>query len=155
MQYESFAIERLRDILKLGMAMQQEGDYNVVPFDIAKAAQSTLDYVINNDNGFGVLAYTDDGEPVGMLAGSITPYFFSKGSVASDFVWYVMPKHRGSRAAIKMLKMFVDWAREKGAMELYMGVTTNIAPERTGELLKRRGFETVGGNYRVRLNGES
>jgi hypothetical protein len=52
-----------------------------------------------------------------------------------------------------MLKMFVDWAREQGALELYMGVSTNVAPERTGDVLKRYGFEHVGGNYKVRLNG--
>jgi len=153
MKYEPFAVERLRDTIKLGMAMQQEGDYNKVPFDIERAAQSTVSFIINNKNGFGVLAYTDEGEPIGMIAGSITPYFFGKGTVASDFVWYVLPEHRGSRTAVKMLKMFVDWAREQGALELYMGVSTNVAPERTGDVLKRYGFEHVGGNYKVRLNG--
>ena len=52
-----------------------------------------------------------------------------------------------------MLKMFKAWAAEKGASELYMGVTTNVSADRTGELLQRMGFKHVGGNYRARLNG--
>ncbi len=153
MEYKPFEVERLRDILQLGIAMQQEGDYAAVPFDIEQAAKSILAMVINNPNGFGLLAYTDQGVAAGMIAGSVTPYFFSQGSVASDFVWYVKPEYRGSRAAIKLLKAFKSWATEKGALQLYMGVTTNVSAERTGEMLKRFGFEHVGGNYRAWLNG--
>lgn len=153
MKYEPFEVERLRDILQLGVAMQQESEFSAIPFDIEQAANSIVALVVNNPNGFGMVAYTDDGEPAGLIAGSITPYFFSRGWVASDFVWFVKPEFRGSRAAIKMLKMFKAWAAEKGASELYMGITTNVSADRTGELLQRMGFKHVGGNYRARLNG--
>lgn len=151
MEYKPFEVERLRDILQLGIAMQQESAFSVIPFDIEQTAHSIVDLVINNPNGFGLLAYTDEGEAVGMIAGSITPYFFSRGAVASDFVWYVKPEHRGSRAAVKLLKAFKSWATEKGASQLYMGVTTNISADRTGDLLQRLGFEHVGGNYRAQI----
>ena len=154
MEYKSFAIERLRDILKLGIAMQQEGAYSVVPFDIEKAAQSIVHMVIKNPNGFGLLAYDGD-VPVGMIAGSIAPYFFGRGSLASDFVWYVEPEYRGSRTAIRLLKEFKSWATAMGASELYMGVTTDVSAARTGKLLTRLGFEHVGGNYKVELDVQS
>ena len=153
MKYEPFEVERLQDILRLGIAMQQEGDYAAVPFDIEQAAKSILAMVINNPNGFGLLAYTDQGVAAGMIAGSISPYFFSQGALASDFVWYVKPEYRGSRTAIKLLKAFRSWAEENSASELYMGVTTNVSAGRTGDMLQRMGFEHVGGNYRARLNG--
>lgn len=153
MYYEPFTVERLGDVLKLCLTMQKEGDYNTVPFDVEATAQSVLTYVINNPNGFGILAYTDDGAAVGMLCGSVSPYVFSKGYIASDFAWFVLPEYRGSRAALKMLNMFTDWAKEKGALELCMGISTNVSPERTGKLLEKRGFRHVGGNYKVRLNG--
>jgi GNAT superfamily N-acetyltransferase len=151
MKYEPFEIERLRDILQLGMLMQQESAFSVIPFDVEQTANSIVGLVVNNTNGFGLLAYTDEGEAVGMIAGSITPYFFSRGWVASDFVWYVKPEHRGSRVAVKLLKAFKAWATEKGASQLYMGVTTNISADRTGDLLQRLGFEHVGGNYRAQI----
>jgi len=151
MQYEHFSTNRLRDILQLGIAMQEESDYVAVQFDIEQSAQSIIRMVVDNPAGFGALAYDGD-KAVGMIAGSVSPYFFSKGALASDFVWYVRPEYRGSRTAVKLLKMFSSWAVERGASELYMGVTTNVHAARTGELLQRLGFEHVGGNYRKRLN---
>ena len=153
MKYKPFAIERLQDIIGLAFKMQQESDFQTVPFDIEQIANSVLRLVIDNPRGFGVIAYTDDGKPAGMLTGSITDYVFSKGSIASDFAWFVLPEHRGSRTALKMLNMFKSWARENGATELYMGITTNVSKDRIGQLLERVGFDHVGGNYRVRLNG--
>jgi len=153
MKYEPFAIERLQDIVGLAFKMQQESDFQTVPFDIDQIANSVLRLVIDNPRGFGVIAYTDEGEPAGMLTGSITDYVFSKGSIASDFAWFVLPEYRGSRTALKMLNMFRVWAKDNGATELYMGITTNVSKDRTGQLLERVGFDHVGGNYRVRLNG--
>jgi len=151
MKYEEFSTSRLRDILQLGIAMQEESDYVAVQFDIEQSAQSIIRMVVDNPAGFGALAYDGD-KAVGMIAGSVSPYFFSKGALASDFVWYVRPEYRGSRTAVKLLKMFSSWAVERGASELYMGVTTNVHATRTGALLQRLGFEHVGGNYRKRLN---
>jgi hypothetical protein len=153
MKYEPFAIERLQDILKIGFEMHKETDFQVVPLDIEQSANSILNMVINNPRGFGVVAYTDDNVPIGILCGGISNYVFSKGSVANDYAWYVLPEYRGSRAAIKMLKMFRSWAKDNGATELYMGISTGLFAERTGQLLERVGFDHVGGNYRVRLNG--
>lgn len=151
MEFLPFSIDRLRDILRLGIAMQQEGDYATVPFDIQKAANSIMSMVVNNPSGFGILAYKDD-EAIGMLAGTLSPYFFSNGKLASDYVWYIRPEHRGARTALTMLNIFKSWALENGATEMYMGVTTNISSDRTGKLLEKQGFEHVGGNYRMKLN---
>ena len=87
MKYEPFAIERLQDILKIGFKMHEETDFQVVPLDIEQSANSILNMVINNPRGFGVVAYTDDDIPVGILCGGISNYVFSKGSVANDYAW--------------------------------------------------------------------
>jgi GNAT superfamily N-acetyltransferase len=153
MKYEPFSEENLGDVLRMALNMQRESDYAAVPFDIEQTARSVLGMVINNPNGFGVLAYKD-GKPVGMICGGLAPYVFSRGWLASDYAWYVLPEHRGSSTAVRLLKMFRQWAVEKGATELYMGVTTNVDADRTGQLLQRLGFYHVGGNYRERLNVE-
>jgi hypothetical protein len=43
--------------------MQQESQFIDVPFDVEQTANSVMQLVINNPNGFGLLAYTDEGEP--------------------------------------------------------------------------------------------
>lgn len=153
MKYEPFSVKRIADIIGLGMKMQQESDFKTVPIDIEQAAHSIMRMVVDNPRGFGVVAYTDDGQPAGMLAGGLSYYMFSLGSVANDYIWFMLPEHRGSRAALKMLNMFKSWARENGATELYVGITSDITKDRTGQLLERVGFDHVGGNYRAKLNG--
>ena len=153
MKYEPFSIQRLSDIIDLAFSMQQETDFQAVPFSADKLALSVMRMVVDNPRGFGVIAYTDEGAPAGMMAGGVSDYMFSHGSVANDYVWFVLPEHRGSRTALKMLNMFKVWARANGATELYVGVTSDVSKDRTGELLQRVGFDHVGGNYRARLNG--
>lgn len=154
MKYKPFAEDNLGDVLRLALTMQQESDYAEVPFDVEKTAHSVMNMVVRNPNGFGMLAYSGD-QPIGMICGGLSPYVFSRGSLVSDYAWYVLPEHRGSSAAIRMLKMLQKWATNKGATELYMGVTTNVTADRTGKILQRMGFKHVGGNYRTRLNVRS
>jgi GNAT superfamily N-acetyltransferase len=153
MKYEPFSVKRIADVIGLAMKMQQESDFKTVPFDVDQIANSIMRMVVDNPRGFGVVAYTDDGQPVGMLAGGLSYYMFSRGSVANDYAWFVLPEHRGSRAALKMLNMFKSWARDNGATELYIGITSDITKDRTGQMLERIGFDHVGGNYRAKLNG--
>jgi len=154
MNYEPFSETNLGDVLRLALSMQRESDYAAVPFDIEQTARSVLGMVVRSPRGFGVVAY-DDGKPIGMICGGLAPYVFSKGALASDYAWYVLPEHRGSSTAVRLLRMFREWATESGATELYMGITTNVEADRTGQLLQRLGFEHVGGNYRARLNAGS
>lgn len=154
MRYEPFALPLLYDIITLGRAMQEESAFSVIPFSVERSAASIMRLIVDNPNGFGVLAYDED-KPVGMIAGSLNPYFFSTGGLASDYVWYILPEYRGSRTSIRLLNMFRDWAKERGASELYMGISTNVNADRTGQLLERMGFKHVGGNYKLALNVES
>ena len=151
MNYTQFSSDRLLNILQLGKRMHEESSYASLPFDAEKAAGAIMQLVVDNDSGFGVIAYDED-TPVGLIAGGIGSRWFSPSLYAYDHVWYVVPEYRGSRTAIRMLKMFESWAKDQGAEELWMGVTTNIDPERTGSLFTRLGYEHVGGNYKAVLH---
>jgi GNAT superfamily N-acetyltransferase len=148
-RFEEFSLNNLADVLHLGLAMHQEGAYSTVEFDVQRTAYCIVEMVMKNPDGFGVLGYDKDGKAVAMMAGGVSSYFFSPKRKAYDHVWYVVPEHRGSRTAVLLLKRFVEWARSRGAGEIFVGVTTNIEPERTGKLLSRLGFKHVGGNYRL------
>lgn len=151
MNYTPFSEENLAHVLRLALSMQQESAYATVPFDVEQTAVSVVNMVVRNPNGFGVLAHDGD-KPVGMICGGMSPYVFSKGALVHDYAWYVLPEYRGSRTAIRLLDMFKKWAMDRGALELYMGVTTNVEADRTGQLLERLGFTCVGGNYKTALN---
>jgi len=151
MKYTPFSEENLGHVLRLALSMQKESAYATVPFDVEQTANSVMNMVVRNPNGFGIVAYDED-KPVGMICGGMSPYVFSKGSLVHDYAWYVLPEYRGSRTALRLLDMFKKWAEDQGALEFYMGVTTNVSADRTGQLLERLGFTRVGGNYKMALN---
>lgn len=54
-------------------------------------------------------------EIVGFIAGMIQPTLFSHTKIAFDLAWFVDKDHRGGGGAIRLVKKFEDWAKEKGA----------------------------------------
>ena len=59
----------------------------------------------------------------------------------------IFPDHRGSRAAILLLKALRRWAHEAGAADLHVNNTTAIDAARTDKFLRKMGFRQTGGNY--------
>ena len=92
-----------------------------------------------------------DGRVIGGAAGAIAPHYHSPALGATLEGYYVLPEHRGSLAAVKLLHGFRRWARTNGAVRMYVGVSSGIDIARTDRFLKRLGFWPKGGNYEVAL----
>ena len=92
-----------------------------------------------------------DGRLIGGLSGAAGPHFHSPAIGAYLMTWYVLPAHRGSSAAVRLLRAFGRWAKERGAVRMYVGITSGVDMPRTDRLLKRLGFRFRGGNYMAAL----
>ncbi len=103
------------------------------------------------DRNYCLLQAEAGSEVVGMLMGVAAPHFHAPELGAFLLSWYVLPEHRGSLAAVKLLHGFRRWARDRGAVRLYIGVTSGIDVARTDRLLRRLGFRQTGGNYEAAL----
>lgn len=102
-----------------------------------------LHTLTNSDDGL-VLVVGD--EPIGMMLGFVSEQFFSADKVAQELVVYVLPEHRGGRDVIRMIKAFEAWAITRGAKEIALGVSTEIATDRTTALYRHLGFVDSGVN---------
>lgn len=145
-RYEPFSVENIADIVVLGMELHEESVARDIPFDIEFTAQSAYEQIIRNDMGFGLLAMEGD-IPVGMVVGKLAQYEFAPVLLGYNHVWYVKPEKRGSPVAFRLLKAFEDWAREKGAAHIHLGLAAGILPERTGRMLEKTGYGFLGGNF--------
>ena len=86
---------------------------------------------------------------VGMIAGQIGELICSHQLQASDRVLYVRPEHRGSRAALLLVKAYLEWAESMGVAAVLMGVSSGGAHmEKAGRFLANMGFAPIGGLYR-------
>lgn len=101
-------------------------------------------------NGLVLVADGASG-PVGMLLGFAAEHFFGHSITASELVVYVAPHARGGSTAVKLLRAFEDWAVERRASEIVLGVSTEVHAERTAQFYNRLGFERSGFTVRKTL----
>lgn len=97
----------------------------------------------------------EDGKPRGVLAGQIDTYYFSNDPIAKMIFYWVHPEHRYSPAGVKLMLAFRQWAENRRAAEIMVGVTSGEAVELADRMLKKMGFRLTGGNYLVALGGNT
>lgn len=95
-------------------------------------------------------------EIVGAMGAELGEHYLGTDvKIATNYFLYVSGQVRGTalggRVAVKLMRLFIDWARAKGAHELNVHGTSGIDPERTDRFLKRLGLQPHGGNYAARL----
>lgn len=137
-------------IFKLCVAMHRETDFKNFSFNPEKAINS-LGIWIHRDL---MLVADNDGDIVGMLAASKKDAWFSDDTFASEDFFFVRQDMRGTRAAFLLMKGFVNWASEVGALHIRAGVATGSGPA-AERLYEHFGMKYQGGNFSSHLAGES
>lgn len=148
-RYNRMAEKDIPPMIELGAEMHAEGAFGELDYCRDKCRRFGQRYINSPQTHFALCAYQDD-ELVGMIMGSITPYYFGNDTIASDQLWYVKQGRRGSMLGVKLLKAFRSWARENNASEVCVGVSTAVDLDRTHKLLSRLGFTHVGGTFKAK-----
>jgi GNAT superfamily N-acetyltransferase len=112
-------------------------------------AEATFERCVKHAHPTGFVAVQDD-EVIGYLLARLDTYSFSSGVFVSQEVLYVRPDKRGTRAAVHLIKEFVQWGEIVGAREWLFGISNGFQPDRTARLFERlTGAQRVG--YHLRL----
>ena len=73
------------------------------------------------------------------------PMFYAKFS--ADLILYVVPEHRGTPIAVRLLKMYESWARQQKVDYMNIGQSTGIGDmDRVRKFYEKLGFKTTGFN---------
>lgn len=80
----------------------------------------------------------------GLLLADYAPIPFAKGLFSRVAFFYIAPAHRGGMSAFRMLKQYVQWAKDLGALEIHGGTSSGVSPRRTVGLYEKLGFEEAG-----------
>lgn len=81
---------------------------------------------------------------IGFLLADMYSYRASKGIFVTQEVLFVRPEHRGTRAAVALMKHLIAWSKMLGAKEIIGGNDNDFQSERTARFLEHFGFERVG-----------
>lgn len=136
--------EDIWTLTNMAMSMHQESDFQDVLFNF----HFTYDFLsfTLEDEDCCIFVYEKEGQIVGAFLGGVTPFFFSPEFKAYDIALFVLPEHRGGFIALKLLRQFESWAKDKGARKIYLSVSTNIS--KADVFYDKMGYQRIGGVFR-------
>jgi GNAT superfamily N-acetyltransferase len=111
---------------------------------------------INNAFYFCQLAVDENDVVVGCMAGYVTKLIFSRNVIGNEEGLYVR-SGVPDRAAIaaEMLRRFVRFCKDAGAVDVRTGVISNIDNYAADVFYRRNGFKRIGTIYSLRNPGGS
>lgn len=96
--------------------------------------------MIGSEN-FLVIGSNDVGA---VLIASLACNWYSPTLQASELIVYVHPDVRCSGRARELVSKYIEWAKEKGAKKINIGVSLDICQEKVGSLYRSIGFNDSG-----------
>jgi GNAT superfamily N-acetyltransferase len=135
--------EDVPELVELGRQMHAEASrLNKLRYVPGKVFVQ-LSSMIGADHCF-VRVVEEDGRLVGGLVAAVEPHWFSTDLLAYDMALFMRPDKRGGLAAAQLAKQYTEWAKERGAVVIQMGISTGVRLEATSALLERVGFKPAG-----------
>jgi len=142
-------------MLRMASLMHQESPvYKDLTLDEAKLLDLCHLAVAHPELATILVATHSDGRIIGMLGAVATQEYFGPDTTTCDLFLYVLPEHRGSMAALRLIKKYQKWAEDLGATRINLGITTGLFLKETGRLFEAAGFTHSGHQYtRINSNG--
>ena len=118
----------------------------VAPFDRDGMAV-TLKEMLSNPCA-GVWLALRDAAPVGIAGTLLYPLYFNPAyEVAQELFWWLNPEARGSGAGEKLFQRVQDWAKDIGAVAVFMVALDDDRVNKMDRFYKRAGFQPMERTY--------
>ena len=138
-------------MLELGKAMHLESKYSNYNFDEVKLG-NTISELIEVDRGIALVGEMQ-GKIVGGLLGYLAEHYFGNDLAAYGLALFIDAEHRNGMVGPRLIRQYVEHARDKGASEIVFANTTRYEKERVARLFLRLGFNHDG--YVFSMNGKA
>lgn len=134
-------------IVSILRKMHEETQFSRFPLSEDKLRER-VDLFLDPESDFFRVVSEHQGVISGLMFGHTSDLWFSDTVLGFDDLLYVVPEARGRMSAVRMLRKFEEWCREKGCSAVLVGVSSGVMVERTGRLLETLGYGCIGGLYR-------
>ena len=130
-------------LVELGRAMAAESPrYRRLTYSARKVG-TLLGNMIDSPDGFVMLA-EQGGKIFGVMAAFVSEHWMSEDRMSSDFGLFILPEHRGGTAAMRMARAYIEWARSRGAIDISLGISTNVNSDQTARFYRALGLVPAG-----------
>jgi GNAT superfamily N-acetyltransferase len=146
-------IDDLPALVEGGSRVHALTRFKSIPFSAQKTAESFA-ALIRHKNGKYVFLVAENsaGKVVGCLIGVVEQPLFSNVFVATVMYIVVLPESRMGGYAVRLIRAFELWAKNRNVVEIQLGVNSALKLSRTSELLGKLNYEKVGGNFVKKIN---
>tara|TARA_R100001460_G_scaffold48103_2_gene86006 strand:- start:1072 stop:1530 length:459 start_codon:yes stop_codon:yes gene_type:complete len=129
----------------IGKGFQENSVFSIAGWDDDKYNNLIIQGSDAESDTFACVADLE-GTIVGIFFGYVTEYYFSKKLLAQDLIVLFLPDYRSYayEGLEIMLNKFESWAKEKGAIEICIGSSTNQVSENYKQFLESNGYNDVG-----------
>ena len=140
------------EIINLGNRYVEEEVKVVQHHSASWNAEQSAHYLCSSLNADDLFLWVavDDGVIVGFLwAGAHVMAPWTPLMVASDLLFYIVPEKRGTLMGMRLLKAYIEWAKDKGCAEARLSIASGINEKRVGRMYERLGFKPFGTVYNL------
>ena len=81
-----------------------------------------------------------DGVIAGGVAAFVCPHWFSDDVVANEYGVFILPEYRGGMTAARLVRGYIEWAKEKGAKMTPLVYIRNLRPTALQAVSRNLGF---------------
>lgn len=135
-------------LVELGARMHAMTRFRSQPFNAQKVAQAFADLMNKGQQKYVFLVAEDSqGKIAGGLIGLVEQQIFSDDWTASVMHYDVLPEARMGGYAVRLLKAFEQWAKNRKVIEITLGVNSGVDLETTGRFVQKMGYQKVGENF--------
>ena len=122
--------------------MHAESVFSKYDYNDEKVALA-IGTLIELPHGIALVA-TTQGKVIGGFLGRIDKHWFGDDLQAYDLALFILPEHRGSTAAYKLIREYIARAKAFGAAQISIANSTGFEPKRVKRLFEVTGFDHVG-----------
>jgi GNAT superfamily N-acetyltransferase len=135
-------------LVELGSRMHSMTRFRSQPYNAQKVAQAFADLMNKGLTKYVFLVAQDgQGKVVGGLIGLVEQQIFSDAWTASVMHYDVLPEARMGGYAVRLLKAFEQWAKNRKVIEISVGVNSGADTDTVGRFIAKMGYEKVGENF--------
>jgi len=138
-------------VIALARAAHAESRFGYIPFSSEKVEALIARIVASPSRSACILAARGD-DLAGMLWCSVGEYHIGSDVLLATIHNLNVQKSlratlAGGRVTLGLMKRAEAWSRAKGAREVLFHVTSGVETARTDRLMRKMGYEAMGGNY--------
>ncbi len=139
-------------LVELGRRMHAITRFRDQPYNAEKVAKTFSELIQRGQGKYVYLVAEDTGDRiVGGLIGVLEQQIFSDQLVASVMHYDVLPEARMGGYAVRLLKAFEQWVKNRGVVEINFGINSGAEFEAVGRFAQKMGYAKVGENFVLSL----